>query len=332
MTFKYLLTIGCILALQSLIMAQDVHFTRFYDAPTTISPAKTGDYLGTFRAGAIMRDQNYNLSHIYLTPAGYIDAPLIRGFRANHWVGVGLTFLMDQAGAAGLRTGAFTGSAAYHIGFNKKTSSYLSIGLSYSLAARSVVDKDKAIFEDGLINSIPSADLENINDEKVNYGYYSAGLQYTGGLNNGGQFKAGVAMMYLNRPRNGVIKSAGLRMPLRTNAYVTTDIPVADRIDILPAVYYATMAKQNDIAMQMQAGFRINPSKGQRLIGGLGYRFGDAIQILLGMDIKNTRIGLAYDLTMNEIKPTGAFELSVSHIFMIYKKPKDNPIILCPRI
>jgi hypothetical protein len=71
--------------------------------------------------------------------------------------------------------------------------------------------------------------------------------------------------------------------------------------------------------MQMQAGFRINPSKGQRLIGGLGYRFGDAIQILLGMDIKNTRIGLAYDLTMNEIKPTGAFELSVSHIFMIYK-------------
>jgi hypothetical protein len=92
MTFKYLLTIGCILALQSLIMAQDVHFTRFYDAPTTISPAKTGDYLGTFRAGAIMRDQNYNLSHIYLTPAGYIDAPLIRGFRANHWVGVGLTF------------------------------------------------------------------------------------------------------------------------------------------------------------------------------------------------------------------------------------------------
>jgi hypothetical protein len=112
---------------------------------------------------------------------------------------------MDQAGAAGLRTGAFTGSAAYHIGFNKKTSSYLSIGLSYSLAARSVVDKDKAIFYDGLINSIPSADLENINDEKVNYGYYSAGLQYTGGLNNGGQFKAGVAMMYLNRPRNGVI-------------------------------------------------------------------------------------------------------------------------------
>ncbi|MCO6460189.1 MAG: PorP/SprF family type IX secretion system membrane protein [Saprospiraceae bacterium] len=332
MTNKILLVAISCCIFHTLATAQDVHFTRFYDAPTTISPASTGDYLGTFRAGAIMRDQNYNLSHIYLTPAGYIDAPLIRGFRDNHWVGVGLTFLMDQAGEAGLRTGAFTGSAAYHMGFNKKTASFLSIGISYSLAVRSVADKSKTLFEDELINSIPSVDIDNINDEKVNYGYYSAGLQFTSNLENRGNIRAGVAMMYLNRPRNGILKTANAKMPLRTNAYVTTDIPVSDRVDILPAAYYATMAKQSDLALQMQAGIRINPAKQQRIIGGLGYRFGDAIQILLGMDIKSTRIGLAYDLTTNAIKPTGALELAVSHIFMIYKKPKDNPIILCPRI
>ena len=86
------------------------------------------------------------------------------------------------------------------------------------------------------------------------------------------------------------------------------------------------------MALQFQGGYRLNPRKGQRVMAGLGYRFGDAIQVLAGMDIKNTRIGLAYDITVNDIRPTGALEISVSHIFMIYKKPKDNPVILCPRI
>ncbi len=332
MTNKIIFSLVMAVSFQWSLSAQDVHFTRFYDAPTTLSPAKTGDYLGTFRAGGIMRDQNYNLSHIYLTPAGYVDAPIIRGFRQNHWVGVGLTFLMDRAGAAGLKNASFGASAAYHIGFNKKMTSYLSVGISYALAARSIADREKAIFEDGLINSIPSVDIDNINDQKVNYGFFSGGAQYTAALPNDGNIKAGFAMLYLNRPRNGILKTGGIRLPIRTNVYATADASVADRIDILPALYFATMAGQRDIALQFQGGYRLNPRKGQRVMAGLGYRFGDAIQVLAGMDIKNTRIGLAYDITDNDIRPTGALEISVSHIFMIYKKPKDNPVILCPRI
>lgn len=314
------------------IQAQDVHFTRFYDAPTTLNPAKTGDYNGTFRAGGIIRDQNYNLSHIYLTPNVYVDAPIIKGFRDNHWVGVGLTFMMDQAGVAGLKTSSFAGSAAYHIGTNKNMTSYFTIGASYGLVARSVADKSKIIFGDGINNPVPSEDLMSINDEKVNYGDINAGLQYTLGLESGGNVKLGFAMMHLNRPKYSLVTSSASRMPIRMNFYGTADASVNDKIDILPAVYVSTMAGHRDIALQLQGGYKINTLKGYRIIGGLGYRMADAIEILAGMDIKNTRVGVSYDVTTNAIRPTGGFEIAVSHIFMIYKKPKDNPIILCPRI
>ena len=62
MNLKSLPFLLCICLSWTNLIGQDIHFTRFYDAPITLNPAKAGDYLGTFRAGGIIRDQNYNLS------------------------------------------------------------------------------------------------------------------------------------------------------------------------------------------------------------------------------------------------------------------------------
>ncbi len=332
MNLKKLQYILCLLLTWTTLQGQDVHFTRFYDAPLTLNPAKSGDYLGTFRVGGIIRDQNYNLSHVYLTPSVYVDAPIIRGFRKTHWVGVGLTFLQDQAGAAGLKTTNFLGSAAYHIGLNNEMNSVFTIGASYGLVARSVVDKTKILFGDGINNPVPSEDLMNVNDEKINYGDINAGVQYTLGLQEGGNVKIGLAVMHINKPKYSLLTSGSDRLPTRFNIYGTADAPINDKIDLIPALYVSAIAGQRDIALQVAAGYKINTLKNYRLIGGIGYRIGDAIQLLAGMDIKNLKVGVSYDISLNPIKPTGGFELSLSHIFMVYKKPKDNPIILCPRI
>lgn len=312
------------------IQAQDVHFTRFYDAPLTLNPAKSGDYLGTFRLGGIIRDQNYNYSHVFVTPSVYLDAPIVKGFRANHWVGAGLTYLQDQAGIAGLKNGNFQLSAAYHIGLDKKMQSSISVGASYGIAARSVSDKSKLIFGEFFIDGT-NADLENITDEKVQYKEVNAGIQYSGLIAESGLLQLGFSMNHLNKPRVGVLQAAGFRMPMRLNAYGTADFPFNDKIDLIPAVYFSTMAAQRDFAIQAMGGLKMNPLKNERIIAGIGYRVGDAIQILAGYEVKTLKVGLSYDVTMNPIRPSGGFELSISNIFMLYKKPKDKPVILCPR-
>jgi len=328
---KILIALFLILFSGSLIQAQDIHFTRFYDAPLTLNPAKSGDYLGTFRLGGIFRDQNYNYSHVFVTPSVYLDAPIIRGFAKTHWVGAGLTYLQDVAGVAGLKNSDFSLSAAYHIGLDKLMKSSISIGASYGVAARAVNDKSKLIFGE-FLELGTSADLENVQDTKINYKDINAGAQYTGVVNESGQMQLGFSVNHINRPRVGIIKTASTRMNMRINAYGTADVPLTDKVDVLPAVYFSTLDGQRDIALQVAGGLKLNPLKNQRIIGGIGYRFGDAIQILAGMDIKTFRVGVSYDITLNPVRPTGGFEISLSNIFLIYKKPKDNPEILCPRL
>ena len=57
---------------------------------------------------------------------------------------------------------------------------------------------------------------------------------------------------------------------------------------------------QRDIAIQLAGGYKIILQK-FRLTGGVGYRIGDAIELLAGMDIKNTKIGISYDVSLNPI-------------------------------
>ena len=99
--------------------AQDIHFTTWDMSPLTVNPAFAGSYLGSFRIGGIYRDQwrggFEGGAGLFTTPSAYIDAPIIRGFRKNDWVGVGVMFFSDQAGTFDLGYSATRLGAAYHL-------------------------------------------------------------------------------------------------------------------------------------------------------------------------------------------------------------------------
>ena len=69
---------------------------------------------------------------------------------------------------------------------------------------------------------------------------------------------------------------------------------------------------------------------------GLGYRTGDAAQVLVGLDYRQLRAALSYDLTVSQGRTInsyqGAFELAAQYIINIYKKPDVVPTMLCPKI
>ena len=83
-------------------------------------------------------------------------------------------------------------------------------------------------------------------------------------------------------------------------------------------------------------GYMIKPDRGIRLNGGIGYRIGDALQFLVGMDIKDLRLGVSYDMNISSLSPAsgyfGGFELGVAYYGKIFKKPKIKPVIVCPRL
>ena len=89
----------------------------------------------------------------------------------------------------------------------------------------------------------------------------------------------------------------------------------------------------SEFALQSWAGYKFNDD--YVLNGGLAYRFGDAAEVMAGVDYRDDlRVTLSYDVNLSSLNAAtnsvGGFELSAFYILKIYKKPDVTPAILCP--
>ncbi len=330
------------------LSGQDVtqHFSQYYMSPVTLNPAQAGGFEGTFRIGGIYRDQWNYIAGIkgYKTPSLFVDAPVVRGFRKQDWVGVGISLYQDKAGTGGLTSGMGNISGAYHLGLDKKMSTVLSIGASTGFGQRRLTNQEALIFEDeinsGAANGI---DAGALNQQRVQYADYSGGIGLTAKLNKMTRINLGVTMAHITQPRSTLFASGGSggpqgtgpRLPSRITAHGQFDMQLNEKWSITPAFLFQTMGGANEIALQVLPGYRINPEKDLVLRAGLGYRLRDAVKILLGMDINQWKVGLAYDVNISDLSAAtgghGGFELSAYYIAKIYKRPVVPPVILCPR-
>ncbi len=345
------------------LYAQDVHFTLYNYSPLTINPAHSGAFLGTFRLGGIYRDQWATVvKSSYRTPNFYIDAPIIKGFRKSDWIGVGLNIIQDQAGTAKLTSGSAGISGAYHLALDKKGRSTLSLGFQYARVSRSIgltsqsknKNYDLLRFEDELNGSISGQSPDRSNFNQSNYQDYNAGLLLKSVLKDQSTFELGLSAAHITMPRYGLGGGGGRdtinpnpnpggggqagsdKRPLRMLVHSQYRKELNEKWGIHPSVLFQTTAGAFEFIGQAWTHYLFNEEKDITLNMGLGYRVGDAAQILAGMDIKDLRVALSYDVNLSSLTPAsnfhGGFELAVSYIGKIYKKPDVKPVIICPQL
>ena len=87
---------------------------------------------------------------------------------------------------------------------------------------------------------------------------------------------------------------------------------------------------------QFNLEYRPNKKSDTIIKGGLGYRSGDAVQLLAGIIYKGWDVGIAYDLTVSSAADLtnryGGIELGIRRIIIANRKPDVNPKELCPRL
>lgn len=318
--------------------AQDIHFTQFYMSPLTLNPAQTGAFEGTLRIGGIYRDQWNYLAGIrgFRTPSFYVDAPLFRGLGKRDWIGAGINIYQDKAGRASLSNGSLLGSVAYHLSLSKKGGTTLAFGLQGGFVSRRISDKDKLTLEDQFINNTPqSQELASIGQSNVSYFDLNAGVNLNAALNKKMGINIGFSMAHLTQPKYNLINSPIAKLPVRFAGHGQFNIGLDDKWTLSPAFLFQSMAGANEIAIQAMTSRLLNKEKEISLRGGLGYRLRDALEILLGIDYGQLRVGAAYDLNISDLKTAtnyhGGFEIAASYIVKIYKKPEVKPVLLCPR-
>ena len=342
------------------LSAQDIHFTQFYMSPLTLNPAMAGKFEGTVRIGGIYRDQYRSIINQkdidpsvknaqYKTPSLFVDAPIIRGFRKNDWVGVGIMFFSDKAGQGGL---AHTGSkinATYHLALDKKASTVLSIGAAYGGEQRKV-DNTKFFFERGYTNStLPNnqyqATQSGESQDKTNdkYSDIDAGAVLTSKLNKTMDFNIGFSMLHIGEPSFSLLDATGtgggggggFKVPRRAVLHGQFNAKLTDKFTINPAFLFQTQKGGQEILLQGMAGYLFDEKKDIVLNFGLGYRMRDAMQAIVGMRYKALNVGLAYDINVSDLNTVsryrGGFELAANYIIKIYKPAIIKAKVLCPR-
>ena len=338
MKLKYLLFSVCILTISN-IYSQDLHFTQYYLSPLQLNPANTGDFFGSIRIGGIYRGQNFTPSNIgnYRTPLLYGDAPL-KGFRRKDWIGLGVNLYQDQAGVANITNSGLFGAASYHFAVTKDAKTILSVGVMAGFAQLKLGDSQKLMFADQLKSGMASADLNALSTQTVRDLDVSSGVTLRTSLNSAMKMNIGFAVRHINAPSKLTLLTSGgasARKKLNYAAHASFDIALNEKLTLTPQFMIQTTAKQREIQFQTIGGYKLQKDNPLVIQAGLGYRLGDAAQIILGADWGDLRVGLAYDIRVSSQRNidggNGAFELGLSYIAKIYKNPKIDPVIFCPR-
>ena len=328
-----------------LLQAQDIHFSLYNMSPLTLNPALSGAFEGTARIGGIYRDQWASfLNKQFVTPSFYVDAPIIRGLRKQDWVGVGGMTFNDQAGTAKLRTVGSMFSAAYHMGFDKGNKNVLTIGFQGGSVQRRIdIQSQNLKFEDELPESVGGggAGVGNGGDRQLNdnvsYMDFSTGAMLRSAIGDKDKLELGMSFAHLTQPRYNLIssgnKSDDPRRPMRMSLHGQLRHQLNEKLHVTPSFLVQSTKTAREIALQAMAGYQINPDVNLRI--GPGYRFGDAAQVLLGVDYKDLRVAASYDVNVSSLSEVsnlqGGFEIAAWYIVKIYKKPKISPAILCPQ-
>lgn len=327
---KRLLTLLAIWMIYLPAEAQDIHYTQYNHAPLTLNPAFTGGFYGTFRIGAIYRDQFFNMpqfSNSFSTPNIFIDAPIIKGFRDKDWVGVGVSIFQDQAGALDLTFGSFMGNAAYHFGLGDDGNSSLAVGVQLGYVSRGFQMAGNPGF---------TTDPENISADAINYFDMGAGVVYKGLLSANTLFEAGVSAWHLTRPDYSVLGND--QLPRRFVGHARLKNYLTNEFTLTPSVLFMKHNQSSQFSVQALAGFVFDPVKEIEINAGLGYRLNEisSLQLLGGVDWGDFRASFGYDFGLSSEsyeggQQPGAFELAASYIVKIFKKPEPKPTIFCPR-
>jgi len=312
--------------------AQDAfHYTHFDMAQVALNPALSGGFDGTARIGGLLREQDYGMGFGQsVTPEFFVDAPLIRGFRKQDWVGIGVAFLYDEQKISSedgknelanklAVTNSF-GGLSYHFALDKKRKNVIAIGIQSGISK--VHFLNQLIIPESIKNSIDNPGIP-INKEdpeppfhkkKSNRLGYTIGTVFTSKISNTKNLRFGLS-----------VSSIGyFQRKLRFTTFSIYQMELTNGLILEPRVFFQYLQSSWEGSAQILAGMKLKKPKPMTIFAGLGYNPVNGAQFLLRTDLDKIRFFYSFDFNLNPDKKavsgtTSAMEFGASYILKIKK-------------
>lgn len=327
---KRLLAIIVFLGLLSVadLKAQDVHFSQFFNMPALFNPAMTGNIGGSFRVGAIYRNQwpgPVNGRTSFSTPAISVDVPIRL---KKDIVGVGAYFVNDRSAGAALKRVNVMASVAYHKAVGKKHS--LSLGAQAGFLQYSLGDIRFGDQYDELNNFVGGGADVNTGGNASTFDL-NVGLAWNSVVSENFRLSVGAAAFHILEPNISFSDQSGTgAVPRRYNANLMLDWQLSDKLALVPAYLYMFQEKASEHNFGATSVIRLKNETDFML--GAFYRFKDAVIPYVGLQMYRFKLGLSYDINASTLDGiNGAAEISLSYTGRYVPVPEVDPSLYCPR-
>jgi type IX secretion system PorP/SprF family membrane protein len=330
-------------------LAQDIHFSQFYNSPLTLNPAMTGLFKQDYRASLLYRSQWKQINAAFISKAFAGDINFIVNPDKSDRIGVGIFVLNDKIGSGIMNNNTALFSFAYHKGLDATKRHRLSVGLQSGYVQKSI-DYSSFTYNSQFNNSIvdpgydPSlASGEPLGRTNFNYVNLNAGVVWTFKLNEKVDLQNGVSFFNIIKPKESFVQSLLVedknKLKSRFTYSGTMNYKLSEKISLHPAVLVMTQTRVMDFNVGSSVGYSFPGSKGTMVQGGVWYRMSDAVVFMAGMRYKNWNLGVSYDKTtsgLNDVKKTpqvkkhshvGAFEFTLTY-YGFFKRPLPNQMTI----
>jgi type IX secretion system PorP/SprF family membrane protein len=314
-----ILAIGGLCAVSS-AFSQDLHFSQFMNSPLLTNPANTGFIPGgDYRVGVNYRNQWSSVMSVpYKTMSAFGDVQLFQNRSEDGWLGAGGLVLRDVAGSGNLTSTRVYGSLAYHQMLD--LGSLISLGFNVGWANKQInvtnlkfPDQfDGKFFDNKLPTSVALA------SNNISYLDMQVGLNYAYFPDENTYLNVGFSSHHINRPRESFFDAQpGIdnRIPVRHTAFINGSFKLNDQWIVNPNAYFSLQAKSYETVLGMNAHYNLSGDGDNILIGGVYYRYKDAVIPMIGIGYKNYTFTFTYDATMSSLRnynaTRGAFEFSL---------------------
>lgn len=316
---------------------QDLHFSQFFNNPLLTNPANTGFIPDAdYRLGASYRNQYSNIMSVpYKTMSIFGDAQVFRDRIETGWMGLGGVIERDMAGTGSLTSTQMYGSIAYHqmLGL----SSLLTAGFNVGWVNKRI-DQTKLTFPDQFDGKFFDATLPTsvqLLNNSISYFDMQAGLNYAYFPTEDIYINAGYSIQHVNRPKETFFADDNSStIAMRHIGFINGIFKMSDVVIINPAAYYTIKAQSSELVGGMSAAYNLSGDGSKQLIGGLFYRYGDAVIPMVGLQLGNLRFTFSYDVTTSSLKNFnhyfGADEFNILDKGFYNQFNGDRKETLCP--
>ncbi len=325
-----------IVALQCCIascLAQDIHFSQFFNVPGNYNPADAGRFDGDYRVGAVYRSQWRTVTVPFTTFGISADA---NNLIPKQPIGTGIAIFRDRAGDGKFTTTQVNLSGSYLLPFLSDSTQNISLGMQLGMTNKSI---DFNAFEwgtqfDGVVYNPNIGSNEFFEGDRNTVFDFHFGAQHKKKFSKKINLISGVSLFNLSF-QNQSFKGGKVPLFTRTNLQARGSYQYNEKLKILPSFNLSLQGKFHEWIVGGAVQYDLTEPKGaaQAVGAGLFYRSGDAGYIYFDFLFDKWKAGISYDFNFSDLRVAsngrGGLELTLVYIFKKFR-PRIVGGRVCP--